>query len=390
MRWPTALLLLAACTSTPATDGDGSSSTAVNTDASVTGESTAAPDSSDSTGTTDSPNYEERGEYGVGVMREEIVGADDRTLQITIWYPTDTPDGEVALSQLVSGERADTLQGLVDAAPAECTRGTMDATLDAPLADGPFPAIVFSHCLSCLGFSSSYIAERVASHGAIVAGVTHTGDTLFGQLDGMVAPLNAAWLETRTLDVSATLDALLASDTFSATIDDTQIGVFGHSYGATTTGKVLQDDDRFVAGVAIAAPVENPLLPGVTTAGIDEPLLFLLAQEDNSITEVGNNFIRNNAMVMPGGSWLVELADAGHWSFSDLCGIVEAFDPGCGDGERQTVPGEAFTYLDASVARGIGASYVAAFFGLHLHGDAAAEAYLDTATPSETVTVTRY
>lgn len=390
MRWPIviACTLALSCTSDPpASDGgnDGDGSTAAADDS---GTDTASVD--DSTGETPPANYEERGPFEVGVMRMDVTGANDRELRVTVWYPTDTPSGEVALTELVAGDNATTLQALIDAAPPECTRSAITGTLDAPVAEGSFPAVVFSHCLSCLGFSSSFIAERVASHGAIVAGVTHTGDTLFRQQEGMTAPLNEMWLATRTLDVSATLDALLASEPLGTSIDETRVGVFGHSYGATTTGKVLQDDDRFSAGVAMAAPVENPILPGVSVAAIDEPMLFLVAQEDNSITEIGNNLMRENAMAMPGGSWLVEVIDAGHWSFSDLCGIIEDFAPCCGEGERQTAPGEAFTYLDADTGRSIAAAYVTAFFGLHLHDQAEGEAFLDTATPAQWVEVQRH
>ena len=376
------------------TGGVGSSGEAT-TASTVLASSTASDDATadDTAGSStggEAPPWEERGSHGVGVTALELPGADDRTLRVTVWYPSDAPDGEVGLAELVAPDQIDTLQGLLDAAPAGCTRPAMEATLDAPLATGTYPAIVFSHCLSCLGFSSSFVAERLASHGAIVAGVTHTGDTLFDQLEGNAAPLNGVWLAVRAEDVALVLDGVLASSSFGPAIDPARIGVFGHSFGAATTGKVLQDDDRFVAGVALAAPVENPLLPGVTVAGIAEPMLMLLTREDNSITEVGNNLIRSNAMALPGGAWLVELADAGHWSVSDLCGIVEAFEPGCGDGTRQTAPGEPFTYLDNELARHITASYVTAFFALHLQGDAAAEAYLDAATPAEVVTVTRY
>lgn len=335
-------------------------------------------------------NYEERGPYGVGVQTLDVMGAEGRMLRVTVWYPSDTKDGTVDLHTVVSEANAKAMQKLVAAAPPECTRSTMDATLDAPRAEGSFPGIVFSHCASCLGISSTFVTERLASHGSIVIGVTHTDDTIFDALEGGGAPLNGEWLAVRGMDVQLVLDAVLAMAPYDTAIDATRIGIFGHSYGAATTGKVLQDDDRFLAGVAMAAPIENPLLPGVTVDGVDEPMLLLLAQEDNSISEVGNNFMRNNAMALSGGSWLVEVADAGHWSFSDLCGIIEGFQPCCGEGTRQTQPGEPFTYLDADLGRQIAASYVTAFFALHLQDDPDAADYLDVGSPSDVVTVERF
>ncbi len=407
------LLFVAACTSDPnsedsssAPSTSGSTVTATGNDASGAptspGSSTSsgADTNTPSTGPGDTatetsgdpdgpPPYEARGPYGVG-LQTVAVTTSERELRTTVWYPTETADGSVPLASLVATDDADTLSALMAAAPAECVRPNATATLDAPLAEGRFATVMFSHCLSCLGISSSFIAERLASHGVIVIGVTHSGDTLFEQQDGVVAPLDGDWLEVRVQDVRGTFEHYTSSRGFADAIDLERVGMFGHSYGATTTGKVLQDDDRFIAGVAMAAPVENPLLPGVSSEDISQPMLFLLAEEDNSIQAVGNNLIRANAAALGGPSWLVELADAGHWSMSDLCGLIDAFEPGCGSDTRQTVPGERFTYLDPALARNISAAYVTAFFALHLQGDSEAADYLGTASPGDVVTVTPF
>jgi predicted dienelactone hydrolase len=328
------------------------------------------------------------GPFGVGVQTAMVPG-EGRDVLATTWYPSDVTGGTAALSDLVAPRDAATLAGLMAAAPADCARAQTEATVDAPVAAGQFPVVMFSHCLSCIGASSSFIAERLASHGMVVVGITHTDDTLFDQQQGTVAPLSGEWLAVRTQDIRLAFDEVTTNGPLAAAMDPSRAGVFGHSYGATTTGKVLQDDDRFLAGVAMAAPVENPLLPGVSTAAIAQPMLFILALEDNSIQAIGNTFIRNNAAAMPGGSWLVELADAGHWSVSDLCGVIDEFSPGCGRGTRQT-NGEPFSYLPADTGRQIGASYVTAFFALHLLGDDGAAEFLATAEPADVVTVTRF
>ena len=369
------------------TTGSAGSSSSAQTTSSGSDATTQGADDDSSTGEP-AADYNAAGPYGVGVQSFPVAGR-ERELLTTIWYPSPEIGGSTPLAQLAIGENSATLARLFAAAPAQCVEPNTAATLDATPQDGSYPLVMFSHCLSCLGTSSSFVAERMASHGILVVGVTHTDDTLFDQLDGVVAPLSARWLATRSQDVSLVLDAILADGPVAGLVDVGRLGVFGHSYGAATAGKVLVDDDRFVAGVALAAPVESPLLPGVTTAAIDEPMLFVLAQEDNSILEIGNNILRNNAEAMPGGSWLVELADAGHWSVSNLCGVVQAFDPGCGEGTRQT-NGEPFTYLDATTARQITASYVTAFFALHLLDDDDALARLNAAEPAEVVTVTRF
>jgi hypothetical protein len=119
----------------------------------------------------------------------------------------------------------------------------------------------------------------------------------------------------------------------------------------------------------IAAPVESPVFPGVTVANIEEPLLFMVAEEDNSIGAIGNVVLRANYDAAAGPAWKIEIADAGHWSFSDIAGIVPAFNAGCGDGERQTAPGEPFTYIDNVLGRDITATYGMLFFAAQLLGD---------------------
>ena len=130
--------------------------------------------------------------------------------------------------------------------------------------------------------------------------------------------------------------------------------------------------------------MENPLIPGVKLAEIHKPVWFLVAQEDNSITEFGNKFIRDNFAAAPAEAWKIEVADAGHWSVSDLAGLTSMFAAGCGEGIRQT-DGADFSYLDPAVGREVTAAYVTAFFRATLADDAGARAYLNSASSGVTV-----
>ena len=165
------------------------------------------------------------------------------------------------------------------------------------------------------------------------------------------------------------------------------MAIAGHSFGAVTAGKILQDDPRFKAGMIIAAPFESPVFPGVSVANVEEPLLFMVAEEDNSIGRIGNIVLRANYDAAVGPAWKIEIADAGHWSFSDIAGIVSAFDAGCGEGERQTVPGETLTYIDNVFARDITATSGMLFFAAHLLGDQEAADALSVSTYPEIVDV---
>jgi hypothetical protein len=113
--------------------------------------------------------------------------------------------------------------------------------------------------------------------------------------------------------------------------------------------------------------------------------MFILAREDNSISEIGNNIIRSNFKRANTPSWLQEIDDAGHWSFSDICALTPNLAPGCGEGTRQTEAGESFYYLENESARSLAASYVTAFFLAQLRGDAGARAFLSAKHPSGVV-----
>lgn len=309
------------------------------------------------------------------------------------WYPAAEEARAAAnagqpIDAFVTGPEAAGFADLVAMAPGDCVRKQTRSAPAPALASvpGPWPTVVFSHCHGCSRFSSYSIAEHLASHGFLVAAVDHAGSTLFDEMAGMLPPLDGATLDLRAEDVGRVIDELLdpgASSMpgeFVGLADPDRLGMMGHSFGSVTTGKLLQDDPRVKAGVGMAAPWENPLLPGVTMAEIDDPALLFVAVEDNSITEFGNNAIRMNFMDANPPIWKLEFADTGHFAYSDLAGLSDYFAAGCGEGVRQT-DGQPFTYADPFVVRELAAGRIAAFFGLHLLGDADAKAQLEAADP---------
>jgi predicted dienelactone hydrolase len=233
----------------------------------------------------------------------------------------------------------------------------------------PFPAVVISQCHGCVRFDVAAIAERLASHGFVVAAPDHLGDTLW---DATLPVIGEPYLSVRVSDVSSVLDRLLDATAMEVPagirghIDASHVGVMGHSYGALTTGAVVLHDPRFVAALAIAAPIS---ITGNHPADIHVPSLFALMDEDNSIGSVGNRFIRSDYAALGGPAWLVEVADAGHFTFTDIAGLHASWDAGCGMGTRQDPPNAPFTYLDNATGRALGAHVAAAFFAAYLQGD---------------------
>lgn len=306
------------------------------------------------------------GAWSVG-RRTVVLDDAERPLTVEVWYPTHQEATPTAVPQAyLSGQQQADYAALLAAAPPDCPTLTTQAIADAEPADGgPWPAVLFSHCHTCTRFSSFTQAQRLASHGVVVVAPDHAGNTL---LDEVSLGLNTDTLELRRSDGVRTLDALLAGELGVADLDADAIGVVGHSFGSVTAGLIAQSDPRISAAMGIAAPMATPTLPGVELSSIEMPLMLVVAEEDNSISEAGNFLIRSNYEDAIGPAWKAEVADAGHWSFSDLCGVVEDFEPGCGEGERQTEPGEPFTYLDPAQGREVISALAAAFFLQTLSG----------------------
>ena len=341
---------------------------------------------SDVNGAVQSYSYDEMGPYPVGNQTISVMNASEgRMLNVELWYPAENTQLAQSIEDFAidGGEREEILT-LLETAPQQCTRRETSSARDSQPATSPavLPLVIFSHCFECTRYSSFSLAERLASHGIAVAAPDHARNTLFDS----GAMLNVEFLATRASDVSAVLDELLIDNSqalpeaLQGRFDESRVAIAGHSYGAVTAGKILQDDERFKAGMIIAAPIENPVFPGVSVANVEEPMLFMIAAEDNSIGSIGNAVLRANYEAAASPSWKIEIADAGHWSFSDIAGIVPAFGAGCGEGERQTVPGEPFTYIDNVLARDITATYGMLFFAAHLLGDEEAREALGVST----------
>lgn len=278
---------------------------------------------------------------------------------VLFWAPTAEGTGAATLAELEADpDRAATMAGWVDAAPAGCPTPSLSVQLGAPVVDQPLPLVWMSHCHECTASSLATVAVRLASWGLAVAAISHEGNTLYDV--GTDAQLG---LDTETLALRVgQVDAVWArADTvLPATLDLDRVAMVGHSFGAVTTGMVAQRDGTLAAAVFLGAPADNPLLPGVDAGALDLPTTWLLLEEDNSIGAPGNALIESNAAEAPGETRLVRMPDAGHWSVSDIVGVAPSVMPGCGEDTRQDGSGELFSYPEPSTARETTAALVAA------------------------------
>lgn len=347
---------------------------------------------------TFSTRFETAGPYASGNTTFVLYDAvRDRTLTVEAWYPaapsalTAAAVGE-AVTAFVAPEHVTTYSQLLADAPADGPTVRSHSARGAELAtvEGTLPVLQFSHCMNCMRFEIMTLAQHLASHGFVVIAQDHAGGTIFESLKGEAASLSIEFLDTRARDVTFVTDRLFAAEddipeVIRGQLDANRLGMFGHSFGGATAGAVLNRDNRFKAGAALAVPFDSPVFPGVDIEKIQVPVFMLLAKEDNMIFEAGNIYIRKNweDAVVP--AWKAEVTDAGHMSMTDICRITPDFHAGCGDGDRMRRGEQPFTYIDQHLTFDLTASYLVAFFTAILDQDASARLYMMESRPADWV-----
>jgi predicted dienelactone hydrolase len=215
--------------------------------------------------------------------------AQTRTLTTTIWYPA--PAGSAP----------------VDPAYA----GVLNAPLDA--SGGPRPLVMFSHGSCGYPQQSTFLTAFLATHGFIVVAPPHPGNTIGDFPSCATGPAQVMSAVERPKDISFAIDEMLAANQdsgspFFGTIDETRIGMSGHSFGGFTTYFVAREDSR----VKVAVPMA-PASPGIA---LTVPSLTMLGQIDAVVNVPA---IRDEYEVAAPPKYLVELKNTGHYAFSNGC-----------------------------------------------------------------------
>jgi predicted dienelactone hydrolase len=186
------------------------------------------------------PALAAEGEYGVGVRTIDVTNkaqldtADfnskkDRKLTLELWYPT--PNLE--LEQKTSYDN-ETRTGIPFSVQGNAIR---NAAFDDDL--GKFPLVIISHGYTGYRTMMFYLAEHLASHGYVVAGIDHTDSTNidvdFSKNAGAGFP---STLYNRARDQQFVLDYLADTAPFTNNIDSSSASIIGYSmggYGAINT-----------------------------------------------------------------------------------------------------------------------------------------------------------
>jgi predicted dienelactone hydrolase len=168
----------------------------------------------DTPASTPPEDFAAPGPFSVGYHLSEVVypdpaGTGDRSLRLALWYPTTDTSGETPVyDSAFSG---------------------IGAHLDAPVADGSFPLLVYSHGHQGFAESSGFLMEHLASHGFVVAAPDHTDDILG---DGL---RTTEIYYQRPQDISAVLDVLLDDGDFvRGHLKEGPVVALGHSFGGYT------------------------------------------------------------------------------------------------------------------------------------------------------------
>jgi dienelactone hydrolase len=321
-------------------------------------------------------------------------GAVARELMVSLWYPAATPGGRPAPYMTpAESELQLTSRGITGIPPGALSTVEANAVSDATPAghQHSLPLVVLSP-----GFTSSRsmltaLAEDLASHGYVVAGIDHTYESFATAFpDGRVTTCLAREARRRgsgsqeevaagrAADVSFVLGELTGAHPAwpgAGLIDPSRMAMAGHSAGGAAAIAAMLADSRILAGI----DMDGSTAALIPDEGLARPFLFLGKQSNYTpgagiiASPDGKNvkgavmtWERDWELLTGWKRWLV-VAGAVHASFTDLALLADQLGIGIGAG------------LSGARSLDITRAYVRAFFDQHLRSRP--QALLDQPSP---------
>lgn len=283
------------------------------------------------------------GPYRVGATTLVVPRDDLGPLTVEVWYPAAPP---------------------ADSAPGRYTADVLGidggAYRDAPVrgVGGPYPVVAFSHGFGGVRWQSAFLCERLASHGFVVVAPDHDGSTLT-----TLRPQEAADVAVRRpTDIADAVDALADPGVAGLVVDARAYAMIGHSFGAWTALAVAGgrlDLDGFEAACAAGAGPACAFFDGqtfdrdaATRWAVADPRAtvavmlapggwYAFGRDGSGLRTVATPLviggtrdgdlpyareIRPTYDALGAPKVLATLEGAGHWGFTDLCGLLPVED----------------------------------------------------------------
>lgn len=234
-----------------------------------------------------------RGRFPVGVRNLQALDtARDRLFPCEVWYP--------AGAQHAGQDVAPGTQDFFTVSSGD-TPLSQIAVRDAAARPGNYPLIIFSHPSGGHRRTATFLCTHLSSHGYVVAALDHS-EVVAAELarkasetEEQRAARQKAWIANRVPDICFLLDHLLSRAAWDseASIDPTQIGIVGHSFGGWTALATTAEESRIRAVVALAPGGSSQPKPGILPVkltfnwGRDVPTLYLVAENDISLPLAG-------------------------------------------------------------------------------------------------------
>jgi hypothetical protein len=297
-------------------------------------------------------------------------GVDARELMVSLWYPAVPSDGRRAryMTPAESGLQL-TSRGITGVPQDALSTVRTNAVSDAAPAgrQRTLPLVVLSPGFTSPRSTLTALAEDLASHRYVVAGIDHTYESFATAFpDGRVttclaraAPRRGSgfWEKVvagRAADVSFVLGELTGVQPAwpgAGLIDPSRMAMAGHSAGGAAAIAAMLADPRIRAGI----DMDGTTHARIPDHGLSRPFLFLGKQSNYTPGGEGSvtTWERDWELLTGWKRWLL-MAGAIHASFTDLGLLADQIGIDVGAG----IPGARS--LDITRA------YVRAFFDQHL------------------------
>jgi dienelactone hydrolase len=267
-------------------------------------------------------------------------GGGPRRLSVWLWYPSaaaGTPAGYAP-----GGWRKLLFGGPVGWFESDADRIRVHATADAPVAGGKLPIVVLEPGMGLSAPQYTAVAENLASHGYLVAGVTPTYSANLTMLDGVAVtstakgnPPDLGGHSGNAQDEGNALVALWAADArfvareaaaldgpFRGKVEQGAVTYVGHSFGGAASLEACHLDRHCVGAVDL----DGTQFGSVVQEGLSVPSM-ILGSEDSCVTgtcgpdatnpegerETASSFVKAST----GMSWRFILNGARHFNFTD-------------------------------------------------------------------------